>query len=54
MNKNIDIEDIENEDENACSIICRVWSSGCPHPELCQDECFDNDIVRPRKHIELE
>lgn len=26
-------------------IICKIWAE-CPHPELCQDECFDDDIVR--------
>jgi len=37
-----------NTDDGVVSgIICRVWPTGCGHPELCQDECFDVDLVSP-------
>ena len=35
------------DDDDVSGIICRVWPNGCPHPELCQDECFDVDLVSP-------
>jgi hypothetical protein len=35
------------DDDDVSGIICRVWPNGCGHPELCQDECFDVDLVSP-------
>jgi hypothetical protein len=42
---------MNDEDENGpepTAVICRVWPTGCAHPQLCQDACFDDDIVRER------
>jgi hypothetical protein len=35
--------DVEPDDE-VTGIICRAWQS-CPHPGLCQTECWDADLV---------
>jgi hypothetical protein len=32
-------------------IICKVWPQ-CPHPEKCQDKCFDDDLYRERGWVE--
>jgi hypothetical protein len=42
-------DDSDNGPEPA-GIICRVWPTGCAHPELCVDHCFDDDIQRERKY----
>ena len=26
-------------------IVCKRWN-GCPHPEICQDHCIDDDIIQ--------
>ena len=36
-----------NTDDDVSGIICLVWPNGCGHPELCQDECHDADLVSP-------
>jgi hypothetical protein len=33
--------------EDCTGIICKVWQV-CHHPELCQKECFDKDLVEKR------
>lgn len=48
---------VDDEDESGpepTGIICRVWPTGCAHPHLCQDACFDDDIVRERGDTDLE
>lgn len=48
------LEQHENQsvDDDSISIICRVWHNGCSHPELCKVKCFDDDLERPREHID--
>jgi hypothetical protein len=46
---------MNDEDESGpepTGIICRVWPTGCAHPHLCQDACFDDDLVREREYQE--
>jgi hypothetical protein len=46
---------VDDEDESGpepTGIICRVWPTGCAHPHLCQDACFDDDLVREREYRE--
>lgn len=31
-------------DPEPAGIICKKWD-GCPHAELCKEECFDEDLV---------
>jgi hypothetical protein len=48
---------VDDEDESGpepTGIICRVWPTGCAHPHLCQDACFDDDLVREREYQEEE
>jgi len=48
---------VDDEDESGpepTGIICRVWPTGCAHPHLCRDACFDDDLVREREYREEE
>ena len=38
-------ERLDEPQEEFTPVICRVWAGGCHHPELCQEECWDEDLV---------
>lgn len=38
-------ERLEEAQEEFTPIICKVWPNGCHHPELCQEECWDKDLL---------
>ena len=32
-----------SKNKTTTGVICKRWN-GCPHPEICQDHCIDEDI----------
>lgn len=42
------LEDKDGEALESTGIICKVWNQ-CHHPELCQESCYDEDLVESIK-----
>ena len=40
-------------EEECTGIICKLYQE-CPHPSLCQDKCFDEDLSYNRDYIDGE